>query len=94
MQQMQRPVGYHGNEINKPLHSNGHLPNITHVVGPLNTMNITLSKNNYLVLCVHLHQRYLNAPKQDCVCTLATSTRHFSVCRYVQFGRKILRNPG
>jgi hypothetical protein len=22
-------VGYHGNEINKPLHSNGHLPNIS-----------------------------------------------------------------
>jgi hypothetical protein len=23
----------YGNEINKPLHSNGHLPNITHVGG-------------------------------------------------------------
>jgi hypothetical protein len=26
-----RLIGYHGNEINKPLQSNGHLPYITHV---------------------------------------------------------------
>jgi hypothetical protein len=25
---------YHGNEINKSLHSNGHKPNITHMGGP------------------------------------------------------------
>jgi hypothetical protein len=33
---MQWLVGYHGNDINKPLHSNGHLPNITHVGGSHN----------------------------------------------------------
>jgi hypothetical protein len=33
-------VGFCGNEVNKPLHSNGHLPNITHVGGSLITPSL------------------------------------------------------
>jgi hypothetical protein len=46
---LQRTVGYHGNEINKPLHSKGHPPVVTHTLSH-HLLNVLLQIANKLGL--------------------------------------------